>query len=268
MRGHDAEPPPKQRQEKLHTLMSTSPALLPFSYNHISFLIIPSFTPSLTMLSRPQWLLKLSARLPPQLRFLPWPAVRIIVSLIFVNIIIWAAVAVILKSHPSLTTPALLSYTLGLRHALDADHISAIDLMTRRLVAGGSKPVTVGTWFSLGHSTIVVITCIVVAATSGALESKFEGFRNIGGIIGTSVSAAVLILLGIGNAWILYKLVQRMRVVLRDDIRGGFEDGMGLDLEGGGILVRLFKRVFRFIDRPCKSDALGSKISYFRWSYE
>jgi high-affinity nickel-transport protein len=129
--------------------------------------------------------------------------------------------------------------------------------MTRRLVAGGSKPVTVGTWFSLGHSTIVTITCIVVAATSGALESRFEGFRNIGGIIGTSVSAGVLILLGVGNSWILYKLVQRLRIVLREDDRRGFEEGMGLDLEGGGILVRLFKRVFRFIDRPWKMYPLG-----------
>jgi high-affinity nickel-transport protein len=67
---------------------------------------------------------------------------------------------------------AALSYTLGLRHAFDADHISAIDLMTRRLLAGNpkSRPVTGGTWFSLGHSTIVIITCIVVAATAAGIS--------------------------------------------------------------------------------------------------
>lgn len=134
--------------------------------------------------------------------------------------------------------------------------------MTRRLVATGSKPVTVGTWFSLGHSTIVVITCIVVAATSGALEKRFEGFRNVGGVIGTAVSAGVLMLLGIGNAWILVKLVQRMKVVLKEQVEGdrtAIDDGAvaGLNLEGGGLMVRLFKKVFKFIDRPWKMYPLG-----------
>lgn len=110
--------------------------------------------------------------------------------------------------------------------------------MTRRLVATGSKPVTVGTWFSLGHSTIVIITCIVVAATSGALEKRFEGFRNIGGIIGTGISAGVLILLGVGNAWILVKLVQHLKVVLKEEVTGDRDAAnesaaAGLNLEGG-----------------------------------
>lgn len=134
--------------------------------------------------------------------------------------------------------------------------------MTRRLVATGSKPVTVGTWFSLGHSTIVVITCIVVAATSGALEKRFDGFRNIGGIIGTGVSAGVLILLGVGNAWILVKLVQQLKIVLKEEVvgdRDATNEGAvaGLNLEGGGIMVRLLKRVFKFIDRPWKMYPLG-----------
>ncbi|TVY46979.1 High-affinity nickel transport protein [Lachnellula occidentalis] len=211
-------------------------------------------------LHTPQWLLTVASRLPPQLRLLSFPAIGIISCLGLINAVIWIAVAIILHAHPTLSSSALLSYTLGLRHALDADHISAIDLMTRRLVATGSKPVTVGTWFSLGHSTIVIITCIVVAATSGALEKRFEGFRNVGGIIGTSVSAAVLILLGIGNAWILWKLVQRMRAVLREEVDGDMQgEGAvaGLNLEGGGLMVRLFKKVFIFIDRPWKMYPLG-----------
>ena len=210
-------------------------------------------------LPRPQCLHNL---LPSQLRFLPYPALRIISLLILTNLLIWAIVAIILRKHASLSSSALLSYTLGLRHALDADHISAIDLMTRRLVATGSKPVTVGTWFSLGHSTIVVITCIVVAATSGALEKRFEGFRNVGGVIGTAVSAGVLILLGCANAWILAKLVQRMRIVLREEVSGDREGAgegavAGLNLEGGGIMVRVFKKLFMLIDRPWKMYPLG-----------
>jgi high-affinity nickel-transport protein len=211
-------------------------------------------------LPRPQWVQKLISRLPPQLRFLSLPAARIIALLILVNLVIWVVVAIVLRSHATLSSTALLSYTLGLRHALDADHISAIDLMTRRLVATGSKPVTVGTWFSLGHSTIVVVTCIVVAATSGALEQRFEGFRNVGGVIGTAVSAGVLILLGVGNAWILVKLVQRMRVVLREEVAADRSDEgavAGLNLEGGGLMVRLFKRLFKLIDQPWKMYPLG-----------
>jgi nickel/cobalt transporter (NiCoT) family protein len=202
----------------------------------------------------------LSSRLPPQLRFLPFPAIRIIAVLCAVNIVVWIAVAILLRSHPLLSSSALLSYTLGLRHALDADHISAIDLMTRRLVATGSKPVTVGMWFSLGHSTIVVITCIVVAATSGALEQRFEGFRNVGGIVGTAVSAGVLIILGLGNGWILVKLIQKLHQVIKEEISEDRTDATGdreLSFEGGGIMVRLFKRIFKLIDRPWKMYPLG-----------
>ncbi|KAI9641230.1 hypothetical protein NHQ30_010030 [Ciborinia camelliae] len=207
------------------------------------------------------------ARLPPQVRFLPYPAIRIISLLILVNIVIWIVVGIILRSHPLLSSSAVLSYTFGLRHALpnsfkssDADHISAIDLMTRRLIASGSphtsQPVTVGTWFSLGHSTIVIITCIVVAATSGALESRFNSFRNIGGVIGTGVSAGVLILLGIGNAWILWKLVIKLREVLREEVDGdGGETELGF--EGGGIMMRVLRKVFKVIDRPWKMYPLG-----------
>lgn len=202
----------------------------------------------------------ISSRLPPQIRLLPLAVIRIIAVLGLVNVFVWVAVAIVLRSHPKLFSSALLSYTLGLRHALDADHISAIDLMTRRLVATGSKPVTVGMWFSLGHSTIVCITCIVVAATSGALQERFEGFKNVGSIVGTAVSASVLIILGIGNGWILVKLVQRMRQILKEELsedRSEGADYQALSFEGGGFMVRLFKRVFKLIDRPWKMYPLG-----------
>jgi len=199
-------------------------------------------------------------RLPPQLRFLPASAARIIAILIAVNVIVWIAVAVVLRSHPLLASTAVLAYTFGLRHALDADHICAIDLLTRRLVATGSKPVTIGMWFSIGHSTIVVIICIVVAATSGALEERFAGFQKVGGIIGTGVSAGVLILLGAGNAWILVKLVQSLRKILRagtGETSAGENGESSFKLEGGGIMVRVFKKLFNLIDRPWKMYPLG-----------
>ncbi|KAF3065153.1 High-affinity nickel transport protein nic1 [Daldinia childiae] len=203
--------------------------------------------------------------LPGRLKALPLPVVQIIGTLIFANMIIWAAVGVVLHYYPTMISPAVLSYTLGLRHALDADHISAIDLMTRRLIASGQRPVTVGTFFSLGHSTIVIITCIVVAATSGALRDRFDNFQYIGGIIGTSVSAAFLILLCLGNGWVLYRLVRRLRVVLREaDPHHSEEDGAdedqaatNLQLEGAGFLATVFRKLFRIVDRPWKMYPLG-----------
>lgn len=203
---------------------------------------------------------KIASKIPPRFRILPASATLIISTLVVVNIVVWIAVAIVLRYEPSLAASAVLSYTLGLRHALDADHISAIDLMTRRLIASGSKPVTVGMFFSLGHSTIVVITCVVVAATSGALEDRFEGFQQVGGIIGTSISAAVLLILGIANAWILVILIKRLRKILKERLPEdgvGGEADKGLDLEGGGVMARVFKKIFKFIDRPWKMYPLG-----------
>lgn len=208
--------------------------------------------------------------IPKVLRALPPAVVRQIGFLIVINLIIWAAIGVVLRLFPKLISSAVLSYTLGLRHALDADHISAIDLMTRRLIASGQRPVSVGTWFSLGHSTIVVITCIVVAATSGALRQRFDGFQRVGNIIGTSVSAAFLLILCAGNSWVLYRLVKRLQELLRkqreESIRESDEVGVAqeedvaagqLDLEGAGFLARLFRNLFRIVDRPWKMYPLG-----------
>ncbi|KAJ0163963.1 High-affinity nickel transport protein nic1 [Colletotrichum tanaceti] len=224
-----------------------------------------------------------SLPVPEPLRALPAPTVRIIALLLAVNVLVWAVAGVLLHFHPALAPPAALSFVLGLRHALDADHISAIDLTTRRLIASGQRPVTVGTFFSLGHSTVVVVTCVVVAATSGALRDRFDGFARVGNIVGTAVSAAFLLLLCAGNGWVLHKLVRRLRVVL-DEERGGRrkrgasavqgreespageeeeqqqdegDAAVDLKLEGEGFLASVFRKVFRVVDRPWKMFPLG-----------
>ncbi|KAK2067223.1 hypothetical protein P8C59_000981 [Phyllachora maydis] len=200
-------------------------------------------------------------RLPGPLRArvtaVPPPVAGILSLVLGVNVLIGAATAVVLHSHPGLVTPAALCYTLGLRHALDADHISAIDLMTRRLVASGQRPVAVGTFFSLGHSTVVVVTCVVVAATAGALQDRFGRFQQVGGIIGTAVSAVFLLVLSAGNGWVLCRLVRRLQEVLArpaDDDEG---PGPWVKLEGAGFLARLFRSLFRLVDRPWKMFPLG-----------
>ncbi|KAL2886454.1 High-affinity nickel transport protein nic1 [Ceratocystis lukuohia] len=198
---------------------------------------------------------------------IPVASIRIILCLVLVNLIVWAAVAYPLHTHPKLIGNAALSYTLGLRHALDADHISAIDLTTRRLIASGQRPVTVGTFFSLGHSTIVIITCIVLAATSGALRDRFGDFTRVGNIIGTSVSAVFLLILCFGNMWVLYKLVTNLHNVLEARRQGhsgndaGFIDSDGaareLHLDSPGFLASVFRKLFVLIDRPWKMYPLG-----------
>jgi high-affinity nickel-transport protein len=205
---------------------------------------------------------------PPFLRGVPVPALRIISFLILINVIVWIAAGIVVRYNPGLIGAAALSFALGLRHALDADHISAIDLMTRRLIASGQKPVTVGTWFSLGHSTIVITTCIVVAATSGALRDKFDDFTRVGNIIGTSVSASFLLLLSAGNGWVLYRLVKRLQELLaqqrrREMLGDGAEADVDtsvnghLGLDGVGFLSRVFRKLFVIVDKPWKMFPLG-----------
>ncbi|KAF2138234.1 uncharacterized protein K452DRAFT_338869 [Aplosporella prunicola CBS 121167] len=197
----------------------------------------------------------------PYLRHLPFAAVAVIVAVAGVNALVWACVGGVLHFHPALISSCVLSYTLGLRHALDADHISAIDLMTRRLIASGQRPVTVGMFFSLGHSTIVIITSIVVAATASALTSRFDSFSRIGGIIGSSVSAAFLLILGLANTYILFRLVQQLQRLTRtapDSRAEAAYSSPGLSLQAsGGCMSLLLKRVFRLVDRPWKMYPLG-----------
>jgi len=112
----------------------------------------------------------------------------------------------------------------------------------------------VGMYFSLGHSTIVVVTSIVVAATAAAVSSKFHGFGTVGGIVGSAVSASFLLLLGAMNLYILYRLIVQMKKVL--NLAEG-EEEQAWRVEGGGCLFNLLKRMFKIIDRPWKMYPLG-----------
>lgn len=190
----------------------------------------------------------------PYLRRLPGAAIAIVLLLVLVNIAVWVACGIVLSFHPSLAATAVLSYTLGLRHAFDADHIVAIDLMTRRLLASGQRPVTVGTFFSLGHSTVVIITSIVVAASSAAISDRFGSFSDVGGIIGSSISATFLILLGIMNTWILYKLYTSLQRAIASPIG---QESLELSFEGAGFMMGFLRKAFKIVDRPWKMYPLG-----------
>ena len=125
---------------------------------------------------------------------------------------LWAIVA--FRHYPLLLGTALLAYSFGLRHAVDADHIAAIDNVTRKLMQEGKRPVGVGFMFSLGHSTIVVLGSAAIAATALALQHRMDGARVVGGVIGTLVSALFLFGIAAVNIVVLtsiYRAFVRVR---------------------------------------------------------
>lgn len=137
----------------------------------------------------------------------PTPALRrllmLYAGLIAANVAVWLWALVVLRDHPLLLGTAAIAYGLGLRHAVDADHIAAIDVATRKLMQEGQRPVSVGLFFSLGHSTIVIAATLGIALTAFALRDRFDAFREIGGTIGTAVSATFLLVLACVNLMIL-----------------------------------------------------------------
>jgi nickel/cobalt transporter (NiCoT) family protein len=164
-----------------------------------------------------------------------------------VNIGAWIWAIIALHDKPILLGTALLAYTFGLRHAVDADHIAAIDNVTRKLMQEGKRPVSVGLFFSLGHSTVVIILSLIVYMTASALQNQLDSLKDVGGVIGTSVSAFFLIAIALANIVILRGVWRSFQEVRKS---GHYAD-QSLDmLLGGGILARIFRPLFRTISRP------------------
>src|SRR3984957_4784880 len=149
---------------------------------------------------------------------------------------------------------ALLAYSLGLRHAVDADHIAAIDNVTRKLIQDGKQPIGVGFFFALGHSTIVLIAACLIAFTVGAL-AHFQNFSRIGGVIATATSAAFLFAIATMNLLILRMVWQGFGTVRK----GGHYSADDLDalLGGRGPLSRLFRPLFALIRHSWQMAPLG-----------
>jgi high-affinity nickel-transport protein len=175
--------------------------------------------------------------------------------LIAVNVGAWIWALFAFHHYPVLLGTALLAYTFGLRHAVDADHIAAIDNVTRKLMQQGRRPVSVGFFFSLGHSTIVFGLSLAIALTSVALKSRFESFQAIGGMIGTGVSAFFLLAIAFANGLILISVFQTFQQVKR----GGRYDDEDLNLILGrrGFFGRIFRNLFRLIEHGWQMYPVG-----------
>ena len=166
---------------------------------------------------------------------------------------VWAWVA--FSDRPALLGTALLAYVFGLRHAFDADHIAAIDNVVRKLMQEGKTPFSVGFFFSLGHSTIVVLASIAIAATTAALQTQFGAFHDLGGIVGTLVSALFLLGIGVANLFILRNIWSAFVRACRG-ARIVDEDLEAL-LAGRGFMARIFRPIFRVVSRSWHMYPIG-----------
>src|SRR5579885_453177 len=131
------------------------------------------------------------------------------------NLGAWAWALLAFHDYPVLLGTALLAWSLGLRHAVDADHIAAIDNVTRSLMQRGARPVGVGLWFSLGHATVVVVATAAVALAANTLEQRFPTLRAMGALIGTAVSILFLFAVAAANSVVLLAVWRIFRAARR-----------------------------------------------------
>jgi high-affinity nickel-transport protein len=148
----------------------------------------------------------------------------------------------------------ILAYTFGLRHGVDADHIAAIDNTTRKLMADGKRPLTVGTWFSLGHSTIVFVLSIGIVLAANYVNSHIGAIQSIGQILGTAISGGFLYLIGIINLIIVlevYRIFKKLRTGRMNEAE--LED----HLRNRGFMNRYFGRMFNLVQTPRQVYPVG-----------
>jgi high-affinity nickel-transport protein len=176
-------------------------------------------------------------------------------TLVAANLAAWIWAWLAFRTQPALLGTAFLAWTFGLRHAVDPDHIAAIDNVVRKLMQDGGRPLTAGLWFSLGHSTIVIMASLVVAATSGSILRSLGAWKAVGDFAGASISAMILLAIGLANLVILRGIWRTFRHVQRGE---SLEDGvLARMLAGGGFMGRLYRPLFRSISRTWHMYPLG-----------
>lgn len=173
-------------------------------------------------------------------------------GLAMTNLAAWCWAWLVFHEHPVALGAALVAWGLGLRHALDADHIAAIDGATRTLVQAGQRPLGVGLFFALGHSSVVMVACAVLAATATAFAGSLEA---VGGVVGSVVSILFLLAIAVANAVILAGVWRALRA------EGAGRAFPAEDLEkvthGGGMLAAIYRPLFRLVGRSWHMAPLG-----------
>ena len=175
--------------------------------------------------------------------------------LVVANAAAWIWAFLLFHEQPILLGTALIAYGFGLRHAVDPDHIAAIDNVTRKLIQDGQRPVTVGLWFAIGHSVVVALGAGVIALASVAMQGSFQEFREVGGIISTCVSALFLFVIAGINLVVLRAVYRSFRSVRRGEAY--VEEDFNQLLNSRGLLARLFRPMFRLVTRGWHMLPLG-----------
>ena len=178
------------------------------------------------------------------------------VPLIAANVGVWIWALAAFHDHPVLLGTCALAYVLGLRHAVDPDHIAAIDNVTRKLMQEGREPVSVGLWFALGHSALICLAVGAIAFTATSLtDERFENWREIGGVVSTICSALFLFTIALFNMIVLANVWKTYRALRRT---GRYEeDQLEQFLKGRGFLARLMQPLFRLISKGWHMAPLG-----------
>jgi nickel/cobalt transporter (NiCoT) family protein len=176
------------------------------------------------------------------------------VLLVF-NAAAWLSALLAFRHFPVLLGTAFLAYSFGLRHAVDADHIAAIDNVTRKLMQAGKRPVGVGFMFSLGHSTIVLVGSIAIAWTALTLQHRIDTVREIGSLVGTLVSSFFLFGIAAVNIVVLQSIYRTFIKVRKG--QPYVEEDLDLLLGNRGLLGRLFRPMFQMITRSWHMYPLG-----------
>ncbi|MDR3431656.1 MAG: HoxN/HupN/NixA family nickel/cobalt transporter [Rouxiella aceris] len=180
----------------------------------------------------------------------------LLLSLVGVNLLSWIWALAIFRHHPGLVAAALLAYGYGLRHAVDADHIAAIDNVTRKLMQQGKKPLMVGAFFSLGHSSIVLLACAAIAATSLVFGDKMSWLHQYGSTLGTLISSLFLLLMALLNTLILRDVYCRFQQVKQGHAEHN-DESSPLEHTAGGIMTRLFRFSFNLVNHSWQMYLVG-----------
>jgi nickel/cobalt transporter (NiCoT) family protein len=175
--------------------------------------------------------------------------------LIAANLLAWTWALAEFGGRPTLLGTALLAYIFGLRHAVDADHIAAIDNVVRKLMQDGQRPLSVGFFFSLGHSTVVVLATAVIALSAATLRNQLDAIKDFGGMIGTTVSALFLLAIALVNLVTLHSVWSHFRDVRRGERIGA--EQLDTLLGGHGFLARLLRPLFQIVSKSWHMYPLG-----------
>lgn len=179
---------------------------------------------------------------------------KLIVFLIAANLTVWAWAWLHLQNEAALLGTAVLAYSFGLRHGLDADHIAAIDNVTRKLIQEGKRPVAVGFFFALGHSLVVVLASILIAYTAKSFTSYLPQIQAYGGLTSAIISTTFLLVIGLFNAFLLPDLYRAYR---RSRSGVAAKDSEAFGEIKGNVLARLCAPVFRRIRHSWQMMPLG-----------